>query len=138
MCRSFRIWDVLDESGTDEAECRSKVTCGRRVAGAIRSLVNAKGLQLQRARVLHEQLLLTVPMYGSETMIRKENERSRVRVYSLKNLLGIKRMDRVPNPRIMELCEVTKGKVKELMKVFLGGSAMRREWRIPGLLRESM
>ena len=30
---------VLDESGTDEAECRRKVASGRRVAGAIRSLV---------------------------------------------------------------------------------------------------
>ena len=28
---------VLDESGTDGAECSRKVACGRRVAGAIRS-----------------------------------------------------------------------------------------------------
>ena len=31
---------ALDESGTDEAECRRKVASGRRVAGAIRSLVS--------------------------------------------------------------------------------------------------
>ena len=31
---------VLEESGTDEAECRKKLGSGRRVAGAIRSLVN--------------------------------------------------------------------------------------------------
>ena len=31
---------VLDESGTDEEECSRKVASGRRVAGAIRSLVN--------------------------------------------------------------------------------------------------
>ena len=37
---------VLDESGTDEAKCSRKVTSGRKVAGAIRSLVNARGLQL--------------------------------------------------------------------------------------------
>ena len=36
---------------------------GRKVAGAIRSLVNARGLQLD----------------GSETMIRREKERSRIR-----------------------------------------------------------
>ena len=40
---------------------------GRRAVGAIRSLVNASGLQLECARVLHESLL--VLMYGSETMI---------------------------------------------------------------------
>ena len=33
---------VLDESGTDGAECSTKVASGRRVAGTIMSLVNAK------------------------------------------------------------------------------------------------
>ena len=36
---------VLDESG-NEAECSRKVASGRRVTGAIRSLVNATSLQL--------------------------------------------------------------------------------------------
>ena len=36
---------VLDESGTDGAECSRKVVSGRRVASAIRSLVNARDLQ---------------------------------------------------------------------------------------------
>ena len=44
---------VLDESGTDEAEYRRKVLSGRRVVGSIRSPVNARGLQLECARVLH-------------------------------------------------------------------------------------
>ena len=35
---------VLDDSGTDEAECSRKVASGRRVAGGIRSLINAKRL----------------------------------------------------------------------------------------------
>ena len=37
-----------------EAEGSSKVTSGRRVAGALRSLVNGRGLQLECARILHE------------------------------------------------------------------------------------
>ena len=37
---------VLDESGTDDAECRRKVASGRKVSCAIRSLVNHRGLQL--------------------------------------------------------------------------------------------
>ena len=45
---------VLDESGTDEAECCKKVESGRRVAGAIRSLVNTRSLQFECARVLHD------------------------------------------------------------------------------------
>ena len=62
---------ILDESSTDEAECRKKVSSEKRVAGAIRSLVNARGLKLKCARVLHETLFVPVLMYGSETMLCK-------------------------------------------------------------------
>ena len=34
----------MDESGTDGAECSRKMASGRRVAGIIRSLVNARDL----------------------------------------------------------------------------------------------
>ena len=40
---------VLGESGTDEAECHRMVTSRRRVARAIRSLVNARSLHLECA-----------------------------------------------------------------------------------------
>ena len=103
---------VLEESGTDWVECSRKVTSGRRVAGAISSLVNARDLLFECGRVLHETLLLPVLMYGSETMILKEKERSMIRdvlMYNLRGLLGIKRMDIVPNARIRELWGVTKG-----------------------------
>ena len=56
---------VLDESGTDAAECSRKVASGRRVTGDIRSLVNARDLQLNCARVLHETLIVPVLMHGS-------------------------------------------------------------------------
>ena len=42
---------VFEESGTDGAERIRKVASGRRVAGAVRSLVNAKDLQLEFARL---------------------------------------------------------------------------------------
>ena len=49
-CLEFRyLGCVLDESGTDGAEFSWKVPFGRRVAGAIRSLVNARELQLECA-----------------------------------------------------------------------------------------
>ena len=56
-------------------QCSRKVASGRKVAGAIRSLVNARSLQLVCARVLHEPLLVPVLIYGSETMIWKKKER---------------------------------------------------------------
>ena len=60
---------VLNKSGIDEPKCHRKVANGSRVAGAIRSLGNARDLQIECVRVLHETLLLHVLMYGSETMI---------------------------------------------------------------------
>ena len=59
----YLVW-VLDESGTDEA------VCCRVVAGAIRSLVNVRNLQLQCAMVFHETLFVAVLMYGSKTAIK--------------------------------------------------------------------
>ena len=50
-------------------------------------------------------------MYGSKTMLWKEEERSRVRAAQMDNLrglLGIRRMDRIHNAQIRHLCEVKK------------------------------
>ena len=60
---------VLDELGTDVAECSRKVASGRRVAGAIRSLANGMDLLRECARVLYQSLFIPVLTYGSETMI---------------------------------------------------------------------
>ena len=100
----------MDELGTDGAEFSRKVASGRRVAGAIRSLVNARDLQLECARVLHETLVVPVLMYVSETMLCKK-ERNRIKAVQmniLRELLGIRRMDRIPNGRIREFCGVMK------------------------------
>ena len=69
-------------------------------------------LQLECVIILHETLLVPVFMYGSRAMLWKEKERSRIRAIQmnkLRGLLGIRRMDRVPNTWIRELCEVMKG-----------------------------
>ena len=58
---------------------------GKRVAGAFRSLVNARSLQLEFARVLHESLLMPILTYGSETIWR-EKESFRIRTVQMDNL----------------------------------------------------
>ena len=103
---------VLDEVSTDGVECSRKVASGRRVAGAIRSLVNARDLKIECARVLHETLLIPILMYGSETMLWKEKKRSKIRYVQMDNLrvlVGIRRMGRVPNALIRELRGAAKG-----------------------------
>ena len=57
-------------------------------------MVNAKGLHLECARVLHEALLMPVLLYGSRTIL-KEKRRSKIRVVqmdTLRCLLGIMKM----------------------------------------------
>ena len=103
---------VLDKSGTDEAECIRKAMSGRRVADVIRSLVNARSVQLECGRLLHESLLVPVLMYGNKTIIWREKERSRIRAIQMDNLRGlldIRRMDEVSNARTRQLCRVTNG-----------------------------
>ena len=68
---------IMDESGTEEVMCLRKVASGRRVAGEIRSLVNGRGLQLECPRVSYETLLVSVLMYGSDTLIWEEKSRIR-------------------------------------------------------------
>ena len=62
--------------------------------------------------VLHETLLVSVLMYDSETVIWKEEERSKIRavqMVKIRSLLGIRRMDRVPEAWIRELSGMAKG-----------------------------
>ena len=79
----------MDESGIDEAECGRKIVSWSRAAGALRFLVNARDLQLERARVLHGLFLVPFLMYGSETMLWKEKERYRIRVVKIDKLRGL-------------------------------------------------
>ena len=69
---------VFDKAGSDVAESSRKVASERRVVGAIWSLVNARDLHPEYARVLHETLLVPVLMYGSNNVM-KGKERSRIR-----------------------------------------------------------
>ena len=92
MYPNSNIWDVF----LDGAECSRKVVSGRRVAGGLISTVNSRDLQIECARVLHEILLVSVLTFGSERMLWKEEERSRIRavqVDNLRGLLSIRRMD---------------------------------------------
>ena len=68
-------------------------------------VVNAKGLQIEYAIVLHEPLFVPVLMCCSETMIQMDNLR-----YSV----DIRKMDKVSNAQMRLLCGVTK-KVGEMI-----------------------
>ena len=70
MCQKFKYLEcVLDESGIYSTEWCKKVVSRRKVVGTIRSLVNARNLQLECGRVLHEVMLMPILLFSSETMI---------------------------------------------------------------------
>ena len=72
---------------------------------------------------------MPVLMYGSETMLWREKERSRVRAVQmeiLRGLLGIREVDR-PNARIRELCGVKKGLAEEMLPWFGHVERMERD-----------
>ena len=80
-------------------------------------------------------------VYGSETMLRREKERSRVRdvqMDKLRGLLGIRRMDRVPNARIRELLRNEEGLDERIDEGVLRWFGHVERWRGIGSLRESM
>ena len=60
---------------------------------------------------------MPVLKYGSETMIWREKERSRMD--NLRGLLGIRRMNKVPNAQIRQLCGVMKGVDKKIDEVVI-------------------
>ena len=81
-------------------------------------------------------------MYDSDTMLLKEKESfiiTAVQMDNIRGLLGIMRMDRVPNARIRELCGKMKG-VDEMIDedVLRRFGHVEREWRMIRQLRESM
>ena len=59
----------LDESVIDETGFCRKVKSGRRIANAIRYLVNARDFKLKYTRSFNDTLLVSVLMYGSNAMM---------------------------------------------------------------------
>ena len=55
-------------------QCCRKVASGSKAAGALRSLVNARGPQLEYARVLYEGMLVSALLYGSKTDMKTKGE----------------------------------------------------------------
>ena len=65
----------------------NRVQMGQSVVGRWR-VEGGWDLQLKCARVLHETLLVPVLMYGSKTVLRKEEEIFRIRAMQIYNLRG--------------------------------------------------
>ena len=61
----------------------------RRNEGAIRSVVNTKSLQLERANLLNEDMLEPVLMYGSKSIVWMKKDSPRVRIVQMNSLRSL-------------------------------------------------
>ena len=81
---------VLDESVTDGLECCRKITSGKKVVNAIRSLVSDRILQLQYAWVLDKNLFMPVQKLNN-SMEREEKPQNYGCIYrKSKGFIGYK------------------------------------------------
>ena len=91
---------LLTESGADGEECCRNMASRVTVVGAIRSVVNARSLQMVCVckELLDEDLLVLTLTYGNVTQEQRENENSSVvavQLDYLRGLLSIRRIDRI-------------------------------------------
>ena len=137
MSLNLNIWSVF---WTNQAQMGHNAIGRWQAGGGLQvpsGPFNASDFQLEYARDLHDTLFVPVIMYGSETMLWREKARSRVKAVQMDNLrrlLGIRRMDRVPNVRIREFCGVRKGVDERIDE----GVLRLRGWRSIESPRESM
>ena len=64
-------------------KCCREVVSGRKDAGAIILLVNARVLRFECARVQHEGILMPTFMYSREETVWREKERSMIRAVKM-------------------------------------------------------
>ena len=84
--------------------------------------------------ILNEDLLVPTLMYGIETMVWREKERSRIsagQIDNLRGILSIRSTHIMPNPQVKELC----GMKKVMDKSVLWGFGHLEEWGIVKLLK---
>ena len=85
--------------------------------------------------VLQKSLLLLVFTYGSETMIWREKERSRMRAVQMDNLRGLLGIRRIDKDKAVVR---NNGMDEKIDEGVLQWFSHWREWRMTGLVKESM
>ena len=83
-----------------EADARRRVNEGCTVLGALKGVMNNRGLGMNVKKVLYEKVVVPTVMYGSESCDMKVIERQKLNVFEMKclrSMTGVSRLDRVRN-----------------------------------------
>ena len=98
-----------------DCEIKNRVTEGMKVMGGLRE-VWKKGRISKEIKVrMFERMCLPSAMYGCETWVMNAQIRKGLEVFEMKGLraiCGLRRVDRIRNERIREMCECKRGIVR--------------------------
>ena len=94
------LGSVIAANGGIEADVRHRVNEGCKVLGALKGVMENRGLGMNVKKVLYEKVAVPTVMYGSESWGMKVTERQKLNVFEMKclrSMTGVSRLDRVRN-----------------------------------------
>ena len=94
------LGSVVAANGGIEADVCHRVKEGCKVLGAMKGVMNCRGLGMNVKKVLYEKVIVPTVTYGSECWGMKVSERQKLNVFEmrcLRSMAGVSRMDRVRN-----------------------------------------
>merc|ERR1711921_35785 len=129
--------DISNDSGMDE-EVNHRIGEARRAWGALKDVWKKRHISREAKVGMYEGIIEPSLLYGCETWalnVKDRKRREAVEMNCLRNICGRRRIDRVPNVRIREMCGKNVGVMRERIRVYLGGLDMLKEWKMRGWLK---
>ena len=92
------LWSHVSADGGCERSGVHRINEGYRVLGALKSVLNNRGLGIMAKKCLYEEVIVPTTLYGAEASGMRSAERRKVNILEmkcLKGLIGVSLMDRV-------------------------------------------
>ena len=97
------LGSVIAVNGRVEADVHQRVNEGCKVLGALKGVMENRGLGMNVKKVLYEKVVVLTVMYGSESWGMKVTERQKLNVFEmicLRSMTGVSLLDRVRNEAV--------------------------------------
>ena len=94
------LGSIIPANGGVEADVRHRVNEGCELLGALKGVLNNRGLGMNVKKALYEKVVVSTVMYGSESWGMKVIERQKLHVFEkkcLRSMTDVSRLDRVRN-----------------------------------------
>ena len=118
---------MISTDGGMREEVARRVLDGRKVWGTMAKLWNENMISRKLKREYYERVVIPSVVYGSETLSLSEQERRKIKVFEvmcLRNICGIRGVDRVRNAIIRERCGCELSVLERIERNVLNGPGM--------------